>query len=143
MIRRPPRSTLFPYTTLFRSVRRVTHQGGPRDRPRLLNRRRDRDVARRGTVRESTLAAAARRLPRGGGAAVAVPVGRRTGATLRRSRRAARAVTRRLRAGVVDRPGHQRGDGARHPVAGRGARALDAGGDAGAGRAAVARLGGP
>src|SRR3989442_11791176 len=24
MIRRPPRSTLFPYTTLFRSVRRVT-----------------------------------------------------------------------------------------------------------------------
>src|SRR2546422_2001537 len=26
MIRRPPRSTLFPYTTLFRS-RRVVHQG--------------------------------------------------------------------------------------------------------------------
>src|SRR2546430_4130959 len=26
MIRRPPRSTLFPYTTLFRSLRRVTHQ---------------------------------------------------------------------------------------------------------------------
>src|SRR5690348_18163134 len=24
MIRRPPRSTLFPYTTLFRSVKRVT-----------------------------------------------------------------------------------------------------------------------
>src|SRR3989454_9806078 len=47
-------------------VRRVTHQGGPRDRPRLLHRRRDRDVARRGTVRESALAAAARRLPRGG-----------------------------------------------------------------------------
>src|SRR2546422_6800948 len=66
MIRRPPRSTLFPYTTLFRSVRRVAHQGGPRDRPRLLHRRRDRDVARRGTVRESALAAAARRLPRGG-----------------------------------------------------------------------------
>src|SRR5437773_2006987 len=124
-------------------VRRVAHQGGPRDRPRFLHRRRDRDVARRGTVRESTLAAAARRLPRGGSAAVAVPVGRRTGATLCRSRRAARAVTRRLRAGVVDRPGHQRGDGARHPVAGRGARALDAGGDASAGRAAVARLGGP
>src|SRR5207247_607450 len=124
-------------------VRRVAHQGGPRDRPRFLHRRRDRDVARRGTVRESTLAAAPRRLPRGGSAAVAVPVGRRTGATLCRSRRAARAVTRRLRAGVVDRPGRQRGDGARHPVAGRGARALDAGGDASAGRAAVARLGGP
>src|SRR3989449_6078942 len=33
MIRRPPRSTLFPYTTLFRSIRRLrrlhgfTHQG--------------------------------------------------------------------------------------------------------------------
>src|SRR3712207_8849995 len=26
MIRRPPRSTLFPYTTLFRSVRRVGHE---------------------------------------------------------------------------------------------------------------------
>src|SRR2546426_5953306 len=25
MIRRPPRSTLFPYTTLFRSVRRFAH----------------------------------------------------------------------------------------------------------------------
>src|SRR3712207_9371463 len=25
MIRRPPRSTLFPYTTLFRSVNAVTH----------------------------------------------------------------------------------------------------------------------
>src|SRR5437016_7101504 len=37
MIRRPPRSTLFPYTTLFRSeVRAVGHQ---RDRAgRLLNR---------------------------------------------------------------------------------------------------------
>src|SRR2546427_6952293 len=33
MIRRPPRSTLFPYTTLFRSVllasRRTRHQRGP------------------------------------------------------------------------------------------------------------------
>src|SRR6266487_3921094 len=41
MIRRPPRSTLFPYTTLFRSLRRGSDQGrhirpaaghGPRDR---------------------------------------------------------------------------------------------------------------
>src|SRR5437016_10988366 len=33
MIRRPPRSTLFPYTTLFRSVRRKTHWlGRPRRR---------------------------------------------------------------------------------------------------------------
>src|SRR3712207_6963143 len=39
MIRRPPRSTLFPYTTLFRSRR-----AQPSDRPerRLLGRRRDR-----------------------------------------------------------------------------------------------------
>src|SRR6266542_5631609 len=28
MIRRPPRSTLFPYTTLFRSSRRVGRPGG-------------------------------------------------------------------------------------------------------------------
>src|SRR2546430_17190457 len=43
MIRRPPRSTLFPYTTLFRSrLRRVRHalrrpfgrRGGPRDHAR-------------------------------------------------------------------------------------------------------------
>src|SRR5258708_25587105 len=27
MIRRPPRSTLFPYTTLFRSIGRYIHQG--------------------------------------------------------------------------------------------------------------------
>src|SRR5437773_3670569 len=35
MIRRPPRSTLFPYTTLFRSVDRIARQplGG---RPRAL-----------------------------------------------------------------------------------------------------------
>src|SRR2546426_2341165 len=33
MIRRPPRSTLFPYTTLFRSVRAAVHVG---DSLRLL-----------------------------------------------------------------------------------------------------------
>src|SRR3989449_5003985 len=33
MIRRPPRSTLFPYTTLFRSRARAGRRGGPR-RPR-------------------------------------------------------------------------------------------------------------
>src|SRR5436190_18635160 len=34
MIRRPPRSTLFPYTTLFRSSRDGRHLGGaPRQRP--------------------------------------------------------------------------------------------------------------
>src|SRR2546422_1336759 len=29
MIRRPPRSTLFPYTTLFRSVLELAHTAGP------------------------------------------------------------------------------------------------------------------
>src|SRR3712207_8012871 len=41
MIRRPPRSTLFPYTTLFRSVRdverwRATLAGSPRTRNKLV-----------------------------------------------------------------------------------------------------------
>src|SRR3712207_6952192 len=31
MIRRPPRSTLFPYTTLFRSARDGDRRGGERD----------------------------------------------------------------------------------------------------------------
>src|SRR5688572_31507415 len=54
MIRRPPRSTLFPYTTLFRSDRRRDRQPGrrggcspghPRRRRRALRSRRDtRDV---------------------------------------------------------------------------------------------------
>src|SRR5437879_6962810 len=34
MIRPPPRSTLFPYTTLFRSPRLVPHQPCPRHQPR-------------------------------------------------------------------------------------------------------------
>src|SRR5215471_13897865 len=33
MIRRPPRSTLFPYTTLFRSMTESLEQWGPRPRP--------------------------------------------------------------------------------------------------------------
>src|SRR2546430_15859610 len=43
MIRRPPRSTLFPYTTLFRSTRGMTdaarsgaQRPGPRRRPREI-----------------------------------------------------------------------------------------------------------
>src|SRR3712207_8845403 len=35
MIRRPPRSTLFPYTTLFRSRRAVERRGGDVRRRRL------------------------------------------------------------------------------------------------------------
>src|SRR3989449_3006715 len=36
MIRRPPRSTLFPYTTLFRSVYRLGLMGGAELDPRIL-----------------------------------------------------------------------------------------------------------
>src|SRR3712207_9554041 len=36
MIRRPPRSTLFPYTTLFRSNRRSTLRIGHQERPCLV-----------------------------------------------------------------------------------------------------------
>src|SRR2546426_5372831 len=35
MIRRPPRSTLFPYTTLFRSLRLVPVRGRPERRHRV------------------------------------------------------------------------------------------------------------
>src|SRR2546430_17713468 len=38
MIRRPPRSTLFPYTTLFRSRPWAPLQGSPGDLPSLLRR---------------------------------------------------------------------------------------------------------
>src|SRR5256885_11179573 len=46
MIRRPPRSTLFPYTTLFRSRRRLARRHALRHRRlvRGAERRRDRDV---------------------------------------------------------------------------------------------------
>src|SRR6266571_1028676 len=46
MIRRPPRSTLFPYTTLFRSRRR--HSQDPRRQPQ------GRGLRRRGRDRKST-----------------------------------------------------------------------------------------
>src|SRR6266571_309554 len=39
MIRRPPRSTLFPYTTLFRSHRRDAGRDRQRGSRRLVNRR--------------------------------------------------------------------------------------------------------
>src|SRR5260221_2934596 len=38
MIRRPPRSTLFPYTTLFRSLPAQHRRGGPRQLPRFRGR---------------------------------------------------------------------------------------------------------
>src|SRR5688572_31078388 len=42
MLRRPPRSTLFPYTTLFRSV---IHWGNPLDGPPAPRRRGDKPAA--------------------------------------------------------------------------------------------------
>src|SRR3712207_7733214 len=50
MIRRPPRSTLFPYTTLFRSLRGVVVGGGDdrdRARPPCRDDAADRAAARR------------------------------------------------------------------------------------------------
>src|SRR2546422_2555596 len=41
MIRRPPRSTLFPYTTLFRSHAHGWHDGGPEGGPAATSRRAD------------------------------------------------------------------------------------------------------
>src|SRR5260221_4942539 len=38
MIRRPPRSTLFPYTTLFRSLTTSNGTSPPRTMPNFLNR---------------------------------------------------------------------------------------------------------
>src|SRR6266571_2497708 len=47
MIRRPPRSTLFPYTTLFRSLRRRCRRSRPPRRgPFPIHRRRDRKSTR-------------------------------------------------------------------------------------------------
>src|SRR3712207_8751583 len=66
MIRRPPRSTLFPYTTLFRSaieerVRR-SHSAGDLGHERLPDREADRDPARH---RQGMAASRARRRRRG------------------------------------------------------------------------------
>src|SRR6266516_7019360 len=53
MIRRPPRSTLFPYTTLFRP-RAPARAAGPRRRVRRLADRRRRPRRRRARDRKST-----------------------------------------------------------------------------------------
>src|SRR2546430_5950261 len=50
MIRRPPRSTLFPYTTLFRSVIRPKWQCGPE-----AGLHPDRGIANRGRLPETRL----------------------------------------------------------------------------------------
>src|SRR3712207_8247381 len=61
MIRRPPRSTLCPYTTLFRSRDRQTAQARrrlttPRRRGRRLRRARARELGRSGLARARRLA---------------------------------------------------------------------------------------
>src|SRR5208282_6667921 len=55
MIRRPPRSTLFPYTTLFRSPRPNRHRGScrsgpPRDRYRQGDRKSTRLNSSHGSI---------------------------------------------------------------------------------------------
>src|SRR3712207_7717817 len=52
MIRRPPRSTLFPYTTLFRSRTRTLQHGRSRRSSRQTFRRLSGRSARRGRKRE-------------------------------------------------------------------------------------------
>src|SRR3989475_3605843 len=56
MIRRPPRSTLFPYTTLFRSSggRRVARPRVPRREPAYGAARVPRELPRQGEDRKST-----------------------------------------------------------------------------------------
>src|SRR3712207_7524739 len=74
MIRRPPRSTLFPYTTLFRSRVRARGQGG-NALPRL---RRGRAAARQEGAR------------RGAPARAAAAVGERRGDRAREDRKSTR-----------------------------------------------------
>src|SRR2546426_9360721 len=52
MIRRPPRSTLFPYTTLFRSPAFVTEHSAARHNPQSWELREDVDDAFSYSVRE-------------------------------------------------------------------------------------------
>src|SRR3712207_7611535 len=74
MIRRPPRSTLFPYTTLFRSELRVVRQVDDDDRlgpvlnrhRRLLPRTRTRPVDRAEAGVTLTARARRRNVPAGG-----------------------------------------------------------------------------
>src|SRR2546422_7559588 len=55
MIRRPPRSTLFPYTTLFRSLFAVSNNpGGFTMEAVSIDRREDTRWVREGTDRKST-----------------------------------------------------------------------------------------
>src|SRR5438876_8303023 len=54
MIRRPPRSTLFPYTTLFRSTQRLLFATAPDQNRRMRLRQRLRVIHRLGRSEEHT-----------------------------------------------------------------------------------------
>src|SRR3712207_7047758 len=75
MIRRPPRSTLFPYTTLFRS--RSDRAGGARVPRRALSRAGRRAAARRALLPLRALARLALHRRRAPGPARHVAAGRR------------------------------------------------------------------
>src|SRR2546425_6553441 len=127
MIRRPPRSTLFPYTTLFRSRsrsgelharRRALRPGRSRRRPRRLSPRARPRAERPRRALQPRARAEARATRRGGDPRV--PRGRR-------GRAAARAVLRRR--GVRDRGRRRaRSRGRDHLVAARGGAGRGAGG---------------
>src|SRR2546422_4624303 len=68
MIRRPPRSTLFPYTTLFRSRAPIV-RGGGRDLPRAVERRHRAAAGRGAGDADPRAPVAGRRLADGGRAA--------------------------------------------------------------------------
>src|SRR5256885_7752230 len=62
MIRRPPRSTLFPYTTLFRSLQGPQHRHARA--PRSQGRRQDRDQSQDRRMAEKARRSARRKGPR-------------------------------------------------------------------------------
>src|SRR3712207_7823007 len=64
MIRRPPRSTLFPYTTLFRSVEALARRGGEAGGHRCLARRSPIGPINIGRIRIGYTRARLGRLPR-------------------------------------------------------------------------------
>src|SRR3712207_8248954 len=78
MIRRPPRSTLLPYTTLFRSRLHRVRQGPVGGRPRRAG-------VRREGVAEDVLERPQQRLAHGRVVLVAHAVGRVTGSEVARS----------------------------------------------------------
>src|SRR3989442_5225051 len=86
MIRRPPRSTLFPYTTLFRSVDAALERDAVDDEAGAVEVTRTRDEARRGGSYSLDSSLYRRRAPMQAESArkASEPVGRRRGAVFGR-----------------------------------------------------------